>query len=114
MHAARRQWLVALVRRRQWTFFHEIAHPSRDAKREYILAAFERNDGNRTLTARPFEVGHVTRFRNRGVRTGAWRLLLRGRSSGASSNSRRASDGCGRQPRVDARRLSPVAIVVAN
>ncbi len=95
-------------------FPRDRAHTSRDANREYILAAFGPNNGNRTLTAQQLEVGHAARFRTRDATVRAVVLALRSRSSGAASSSSRPSDGCGRKPRTDARRFSPVEIVVAN
>jgi len=77
-----------LVQRRQRTFTHQNhVRPLREAEREYIPAAFEPNDGNRTLTAQQLEVGHATRFRTRGATAGGVVPALRGRSSGAASSS---------------------------
>ena len=41
----------------------EHVRPLRDVEREYILAALERNNGNRTLTAEQLEIGPATLFR---------------------------------------------------
>ena len=41
----------------------EHVRPLRDVEREYILAALERNHGNRTLTAEQLEIGPATLFR---------------------------------------------------
>ncbi len=59
-----------LARRRQRTFSPDHVRPLRDAEREYIPAAFEPNNGNRTLTAEQLEVGHATRFRARDATAG--------------------------------------------
>jgi hypothetical protein len=54
--------------------------PLRDAEREYIPAAFEPNDGNRTLAAQQLEVRHVTRFRNGDATASGVAPDLRGRT----------------------------------
>ena len=41
----------------------EPVRPLREIEREYILAALERNHGNRTLTAQQLEIGAATLFR---------------------------------------------------
>ena len=51
--------------------------PLRDVEREYILAALERNNGNRTLTAEQLEIGPATLFRKlKRYGDGPWSLLL--------------------------------------
>jgi DNA-binding NtrC family response regulator len=49
----------------------------RDVEREYILAARERNNGNRTLTAEQLEIGPATLFRKlKRYGDGPWSVLL--------------------------------------
>jgi transcriptional regulator with PAS, ATPase and Fis domain len=55
----------------------EHVRPLRDVEREYILAALERNNGNRTLTAEQLEIGPATLFRKlKRYGDGPWSLLL--------------------------------------
>ena len=55
----------------------EHVRPLRDVEREYILAALERNHGNRTLTAEQLEIGPATLFRKlKSYGDGPWSLLL--------------------------------------
>ena len=51
--------------------------PLRDVEREYILAALELNNGNRTLTAEQLEIGPATLFRQlKRYGDGPWSLLV--------------------------------------
>ena len=55
----------------------EHVRPLRDVEREYILAALERNNGNRTLTAEQLEIGPATLFRKlKRYGDGPWSLVL--------------------------------------
>jgi DNA-binding NtrC family response regulator len=51
--------------------------PLREIEREYILAALERNHGNRTLTAQQLKIGPATLFRKlKEYADGHWALLF--------------------------------------
>ena len=55
----------------------EHVRPLREIEREYILAALERNHGNRTLTAQQLKIGPATLFRKlKEYADGHWALLF--------------------------------------
>ena len=55
----------------------EHVRPLRDVEREYILAALDRNHGNRTLTAQQLDIAPATLFRKlKGYANGQLALLL--------------------------------------
>ena len=57
----------------------EHVRPLREIEREYILAALERNHGNRTLTAQQLKIGPATLFRKlKEYADGHWALLFLG------------------------------------
>lgn len=55
----------------------EQVRPLREIEREYILAALQRNHGNRTLTAQQLKIGSATLFRKlKDYTDGPWSVPL--------------------------------------